>query len=239
VVEDNAKLADLLTANWTVADPALVAFYGASADASGRVALPAGRAGLLTQGSVLAVHAQAVDPSPIKRGHFVRVRLMCQTVPPPPPKLIITPPAPDPTRTGRERFAGHSSNATCAICHSLMDPIGYGLENFDAIGKYRDTDNGKPVDATGQINGDTDIDGPFNGPIELGQRLGQSPTAHDCFVQNWLEYALAKSLDGGLKGSTKRVAADFLAGKGSVKDLMVNLISADDFVTRIKPEPDP
>jgi Protein of unknown function (DUF1588)/Protein of unknown function (DUF1592)/Protein of unknown function (DUF1595)/Protein of unknown function (DUF1587)/Protein of unknown function (DUF1585) len=239
VLEDNAKLADLLSANWTIADPELAAFYGATSD-SGRVTMPAGqRSGLLTQASVLAVHAQAVDPSPIKRGHFVRVRLMCQTVPPPPPKLVITPPPPDPTRTGRERFAGHSSNATCAVCHTLMDPIGFGLENFDAIGRYRDTDNGKTIDASGEINGDTDIDGPFNGPVELAQKLGQSPTAHACFAQNWLEYSMARTFDNGLTSVAQRTAADFLSGKGSVRDLIVGLIGTEAFVARAKPEPEP
>src|SRR5260370_10592710 len=103
---------------------------------------PAGahRAGLLGQGSFLAATAGPVETSPTARGIFVREQLLCQHVPPPPPNVNTTlaDPTEDMPLTRRQRMSAHAVNPACASCHRLMDPIGFGLESFDAIGRWRE-----------------------------------------------------------------------------------------------------
>jgi hypothetical protein len=234
VLDDSADLATLFTASWTVGDAALATFYGASMGS--RITPSHPHSGILTEASVLAAHAQNIDSSPIQRGHLVRVRLLCQTIPPPPPTLIITPPKPDPTRTTRARFSEHDTNPTCQTCHSMMDPIGDGLENFDAVGAYRSTDNGKPVDASGALTG-TDVDGDFNGPIELGKRLAQSQAARECFAKQWLSYATARAVDDVTWNALKTDADGFVSGRASITQLMTSFVRSPAFVVRTRPSP--
>src|SRR5215831_13669585 len=93
---------------------------------------------------------------------------------PPPANLKITPPEIKAGSTTRERFAQHDKDPYCAGCHHLMDPIGFGFEHFDGIGLWRDTDQGLPVDASGQITDSTDANGKFDGVIQLNQLLAKS-----------------------------------------------------------------
>jgi hypothetical protein len=156
---------------------------------------------------------------------------MCMTIPPPPPTLNITVPPPDPTRTTREVFASHSSNPACVGCHSKLDPLGFGFENFDNIGKYRTLDNKKPVDATGSISG-SDVDGAFNGPVELVQRLGKSQQARECFTQHWYQYSFGQTFSENVSCGVRGAASDFIAGKGSVRDLVTQFVRSDMFISR-------
>jgi hypothetical protein len=234
VLDDSADLATLFTANWTTGDAKLASFYGGAA--GNRIVPSHPHSGILTEASVLAAHAQSIDSSPIQRGHLVRVRLLCQTIPPPPPTLIITPPKPDPTRTTRARFADHDTNPTCQTCHTMMDPIGYGLENFDATGAYRSTDNGKPVDASGKLSG-TDVDGDFNGPVELGKRLAQSQEARECFAKQWLSYATARAVDDSTWNALETDAEEFVSGRASVAALMTAFVRSPAFIVRTRPSP--
>jgi hypothetical protein len=114
-----------------------------------------------------------------------------------------------------------------------MDPIGYGLESFDGIGAFRSTDNGQPVDASGQLAG-TDVDASFVGAAALGARLAQSKEARDCFAKNWLEYASAMGIDGPAQEALKPLTADFSAGKQNIRELIIRVIRDDSFVLRSK-----
>jgi hypothetical protein len=232
VVTDGADFGTLLTANWTVADGALAEFYGGTMGANGRLTLPAGeRSGLLTQVAVVGAHSTQVDSSPVQRGHFVRVRLLCQSLPPPPTNIVVMPPPRDPSLTSRERWAATTSTDTCWGCHYNMDPIGYGFENFDAIGRYRSMDAGKPVNAASELT-DTDVDGPFDGPVELGQKLAQSSLARECFASHWLEWALGVSPSESARAALAQAAKGFIDGQSSVRDLMVATVRSDRFVLR-------
>src|SRR5688572_5979603 len=135
---------ELFTANYGFLNSELTALYKLP-DPPGQfelVKFPTGsrRAGLLGHASVLASTSGPVETSPTARGVLVREQLLCQHVPPPPPNINTT--LPDPTEekplTHRQRLAAHVENPACASCHKLMDPIGFGLENFDAIGRWRD-----------------------------------------------------------------------------------------------------
>jgi hypothetical protein len=235
VLEDRASFAQLFTSQWTVASGALATFYGATAATGTRVTLPANqRSGVLTQAAVLASQAQAVDSSPIRRGHFVRTRLLCQKISAPPTNLNISIPAADPARTTRERFAAHTDNAACSGCHLQMDPIGYGLEAYDAIGHFRTTDNQRPVDNAGKLNG-TDVDGAFTGANELADKLSKSKLARACFAEHWLEFFTARSVDVSARLALASAADDFLSKEETpVTNLIVDLVRSDLFSNRAR-----
>lgn len=138
----------LLTASYTLADDRLARLYGARSpggSAPARLDLdPAQRAGVLTQESVLAAHSSPEDTGPVHRGVFLRENILCQEVPDPPSGMDITPPEPDPRLTTRQRFAEHRQSPACNGCHALIDPLGFGLESYDAIGRWRTHETGYP-----------------------------------------------------------------------------------------------
>ncbi|HSY42003.1 MAG TPA: DUF1592 domain-containing protein [Polyangia bacterium] len=194
--KNGPTLASLLTAPVTFADASLASYYGLpapSGDGYQRIALdPSRAAGMLTQGSFLAVHAKANQTSPVLRGKFVRAQLLCTPPPPPPPSIVVSPPVVDPRLPTRQRFAQHTADAFCASCHTLMDPIGFAFENYDPIGRWRDTDADVPVDATGALTG-TDVDGDLNGVPSLAGKLAMSAEVGTCAATQWFRYAFGRS----------------------------------------------
>ena len=194
--KNGPTLASLLTAPVTFADASLASYYGLpapSGDGFQRIALDPGRAaGMLTQGSFLAVHAKANQTSPVLRGKFVRAQLLCTPPPPPPPSIVVSPPVVDPRLPTRQRFAQHTADAFCASCHTLMDPIGFAFENYDPIGRWRSTDADLPVDASGALTG-TDVDGDLNGIPSLASKLAVSAEVGTCAATQWFRYAFGRS----------------------------------------------
>jgi Protein of unknown function (DUF1592)/Protein of unknown function (DUF1588)/Protein of unknown function (DUF1587)/Protein of unknown function (DUF1595)/Protein of unknown function (DUF1585) len=194
--QSGPTLAALLTAPVTFADASLAAYYGLpapSGDGYQRIALdPTRAAGMLTQGSFLAVHAKANQTSPVLRGKFVRAQLFCTPPPPPPPTIVVSPPVVDPRLPTRQRFAQHTADPVCAGCHTLMDPIGFTFEHQDTIGRWRDTDADLPVDATGALTG-TDVDATLNGVPSLAARLAGSAEVATCAATQWFRYAFGRS----------------------------------------------
>ncbi len=170
-------------------------FYGLSGvtgtDLSIRDLDPSQRGGILTQPGLLAAFGNEREESPVFRGVFVLDRLLCAPPPPAPPDVKNTPPAPTnvETTTTRERFQAMHEIGACAGCHKVIDGVGFGFEHYDAVGKWRDIEGGKPVDATGEIHG-TDVDGPFNGIPDLNSKLAKSDRAAMCVAKNWLQYGM-------------------------------------------------
>jgi hypothetical protein len=189
-------LKTLLAAPFTYVDADLATFYGLPVPAGAgyqRVDLdPTRAAGLLTQGSFLAAHAKADQTSPVLRGKFVRAKLFCSPPPPPPPDIVVRPPTVDPRLSTRQRFAQHTADARCATCHTLMDPIGFAFEHYDAAGRWRDMDGGQPVDATGDLTG-TDVDGALDGVPSLATKLVDSAEVANCTATQWFRYAFGRS----------------------------------------------
>jgi hypothetical protein len=238
--DGDARLATLLSATFSYVNPGLAKLYGVAYPGTGtgfvRVDLPAGqRAGVLTQPSVLAAHAHANQTSPVRRGVFVLTNMLCTQIPPPPPNVDTTPPNPDPNATTRERFNQHTANPTCASCHRMMDPIGFGFEGYDATGKFRTTENGKPLDVAGSVTG-TDIDGPFNGALELTQRLQGSAQLKSCVSQLWLEFGLQRVPVPEDACSLEQAQNGFAASGYNLRDLISSVITSDAFrYVRITP----
>jgi hypothetical protein len=147
---------------------------------------------MFSQGAFLATHAKADQTSPVLRGKFVRSRLLCNPPGPPPPDIVITPPTVDPRKSSRERFEEHTANPFCATCHQLMDPIGFAFEHYDATGRWRDSDAGLPVDATGTLNA-TDVDGPIDGVQQLSSKLVESAQVRSCVATQWFRWAFGRT----------------------------------------------
>lgn len=204
--------------------PRLAKLYGADTSAEGVAAvdLP-DRSGLLTQPGLLALLAHGDQSAPVLRGVFVRERLMCLPVPPPPPTLNVVPPDPDPNATTRERFRVHTEKAECSGCHMLIDGIGFGFEAYDQFGRFRSTENGLPIDVSGQVlgTGDPELDGAFEGTAALSTRLAQSRRVRDCIATNWYRYAFGRMESPADACSLDSVKERFDRSGGDLDELLV------------------
>ena len=220
-------------APYTFVTPRLASFYGLPAPSgSGFVRVDtssAHRAGFLTQGAFLALESKPNQPSPIHRGKFVREKFLCDLLPPPPNNIIIKPPEVKPGSTSRERFEQHTKDATCRQCHQLMDPIGFGFENFDGIGKYRTEEAGKPVDARGELLLTSDINGTFVGVPELANKLGTSQQVADCVVTQWFRFGYGRTAQKDDACTIDRLKKTFAASKHDVRELLIQLALTDSF----------
>lgn len=234
VFDDPAgDLRTLLTAPYSFMNAELAAFYGVSGpqgEAFERVDLdPAQRAGVLTHAAMLSTHAKPNQSSPIHRGKFVRERLLCELIPPPPANIAITAPEVQPGVTTRERFAQHRSDPSCYNCHELMDPIGYIFEHYDGIGQWRDTEDGLPVDATGQIMLSRSSDGSFDGAIELAHHLAESEQVRQCVVSQWFRYGYGRAEQEEDRCSMDQLQQAFAESGYSMKALLLALTQTDSF----------
>jgi hypothetical protein len=242
VFDGEGDVATLLSAPYSMMNAELAAFYGVANPPSGeafeRVDLdPNERAGLLTQASLLAVNAKPNQSSPVHRGKFVREMLLCQLLPPPPNNVEIKPPEVKPGVTTRERFKEHSANPECASCHVLMDPIGFGFENYDGIGLWRDKDQGLPVDAGGALFATKDIDGTFNGAVELAKRLAESAEVGQCVATQWFRFGYGRAEGKTDACAMAEIQGAFAASGDNIKELLVGLTQTEAFLYRHKPDP--
>lgn len=236
----DADFREYLDAPYTFANGPLAALYGLVTDpaqigdAWQKFDLPAEskRGGILGQGAFLASYAHVSSTSPTLRGKFVREVLMCQGMPPPPPDAVTELPEGAEYKTMRERLQAHLFNPSCAGCHTLMDGVGLGLENFDGIGVFRLAENGVTLDTSGSLEGI----GEFDGARTLGGLLRGSPEVTSCLVRNIFRHAT-----GHLELPTEKPALDLLdlAFEESgyrIKDLLVEVVSSPAFLRVGVPE---
>ncbi|HEX6243518.1 MAG TPA: DUF1588 domain-containing protein, partial [Polyangiales bacterium] len=165
---------------------------------------------------------------PVKRGDFVFSRLLCGHVPPPPPDIPALPEGMD-SLSLRQRLEQHRANPACSGCHNLMDPIGFGLENYDAIGSYRTRDGSANVDATGVMP-----DGSrFNGALELSGLLAADPRFSRCVTRQFMTFAVGRLLDGSVDEAwVEHLAARAQAEDGSLKSIIRTVLLSDAFLSR-------
>jgi hypothetical protein len=199
VLREDRNVLDLLRADYTYLNERLAKHYGIPniyGSQFRRVSLAghAARGGLLTQGSILTVTSHANRTSPVLRGNWVLGNILGMPPKPPPPDV---PQLKEKTETGkalsiREQMAEHRKNKTCATCHNLMDPVGFALENYDAIGRWRADDGGLAVDASGSLSDGSQ----FNGALELERAILKRP---ELFVTTLTEKLLTYSLGRGLE----------------------------------------
>lgn len=231
---------ELMTSPTSWVTPTLAAYYDlppvlpeiGDADGFVRADLPPERAGLLARGRVLTVYADPAASAPTQRGKMVRERVLCESLPPPPPEVNTSPIPPNDDQTTRERHAQHTADPSCYSCHKFMDPIGFGFEHFDGIGIWRDTDNGKPVDASGEVvAGPGGVEGTFEGVDELGELLAHDPAVQACYVAQYTEFATAAPPEQNACLSETLQAA-FAASDGRLDAPVYALVASRWFVER-------
>jgi hypothetical protein len=190
------------------------------------------RVGFLTQGSFLTVTSHPTSTSPVLRGKWILEELMCRTVPPPPNNVQTKlDEATVGTQSLRKRLEMHRQN-DCAVCHVIMDPLGFGLENYDAVGAYRTMDGTFPVDSSGVLP-----DGrAFNGPTELAKIVAMDDGFARCMTQKLYTYALGRApqntaghMDPAL---LYNYATAFRSGGYPVANLVTAIVTGDTFTKR-------
>lgn len=243
VFDGTHSLDELFTADYTFASDSLAKYYGlattpapagASATEPRLVKYTDGsRSGILGHGSVLATTGHSDQTSPIRRGLFVRRRLLCQEFPTPPPNAGAVPLI-DAAATTRERFAQHTASDFCKSCHQYIDGVGFGFERLDTIGRVRATEAGKPIDSQGDMN---DVEGlgkgthaPFSSMGELGHILAASDAAKTCAVRQVYRFARGR-LDDDIC-ETAPIKQRFLEKGGDLRELMIAVATDAAFVVR-------
>ena len=235
MIREDRSVLDFLDADYTFLNERLARFYGVAGvtgpefrkvDMSGTQR----GGGLLAQSSVLTVSSYATRTSPVLRGKWVLENILNAPPPPPPPNV----PALDDTKIGasmtiRQQMEAHRANPVCASCHSRMDPLGFGLENLNAIGAWRDVDGKFPIDPSGALPGGKT----FQGPGELKAILKTQP---DAFVQSLTEKMLTYALGRGIERYDKPVLAAIQAKMKSdgyrFSDLVLGIATSVPFQTR-------
>ena len=247
VLEGDGSLETLLTADYAFMNEQLAGFYGddvldsVSGPEFRQVQVdPERRAGFLTSAGLMATHANINQSSPVFRGKFVREQLMCNTLPLPPNDLVIEPPQLDPTKTTKEQFEEIGANPACAGCHTLMNPIGFIFEHYDGIGQWRDQQNGKNIDATGEVVQTDDIDGDYDGAVELASALAGSTQVRECVSSQWFRFAYNRTVTAEDSCSVEQLNDVFRSSGFNIKALLVALTQTNAFLYRraVELEPD-
>jgi hypothetical protein len=197
-----------------------------------QVDLPPERRGILSHGSVLSNTGGEVETSPIVRGLFVRRRLLCGVLPPPPPGVAATA-EPDAENKPKRDLFNQDRLAACRGCHLLINPIGFGLENFDSTGRYRTTERGEPVDANGNLaNQDATDSKAFSSSAGFFSALAESSELTSCFVLRAYQFALGRPAGIEDKPVLAGLTRKFRSNNFNIANLMMEIASSDAFTTR-------
>ena len=228
VLAPGADVRSFYDSDQTFVDATLAPIYGVSAPASGFMQLTlapeAARAGILGQAAVIAGHSRPDRPWPSRQGVFILENFLCQTTDPPPAGVNTTTPPNDPNLTARQKLEQFTSSAPCADCHARFDPLGFALEHFDAIGQYRATEGGLPIDATGTLDNVA-----FDGEAELAAALRQNPRAIACMLSNFYRDANGR-VDAKADSAQIDALGETLTAKGYVwRDLVTEFVVSDAF----------
>ena len=233
-MRENRGVMELLTADYTFLNERLAQHYGipnVQGSHFRRVALPADspRRGLLGQGSILTVTSPAIRTSPVIRGKWILNNILGTPPPDPPPNVpaLSDQKTQAKVQTMRERMAQHRANPVCASCHSMIDPAGFALENFDAIGRWRTVDESfNPIDASGALP-----DGSaFNGVAELRAALASRPErfAHTV-TEKLLTYALGRGLEYYDMPAVRKILADTAPDGYRMQSIILGIVNSYPF----------
>ncbi|HET9220542.1 MAG TPA: DUF1592 domain-containing protein [Terriglobia bacterium] len=237
ILRDNRSVVDLLTANYTFLNERLAKHYGIpniQGSHFRRVTFPpdSPRGGLLGQGSILAVTSYATRTSPVLRGKWVLENLLAAPPPPPPPDvpaLKTEGEEPGKALTMREAMVQHRANPACAGCHARMDPIGFSMENFDALGKWRDRDAGSTIDASGTLPEGTR----FDGVPGLRKLLVEHSTEYVATVtEKLLMYAVGRNLQYYDVPAVREIVRGAARDNHTLSALVVGIVNSAPFQMR-------
>jgi hypothetical protein len=241
IVQNNGSIMELLTGDFTFVNERLAKFYGVP-DVYGsefrRIPITdEHRRGLLGQASILTVTSYSDRTSPVGRGKWILENVLGTPPPPPPPNVpaLKENGAAGRMLSMRERMNSHRANPVCATCHSRMDPLGFALENFDAIGRWRSrAEGGQDIDASGALPDGTK----FDGPSELRALLVKNPEQFVTVVtEKLLIYALGRGIEYYDASTVRSIVRGASRSQYSVADLIVGLVNSTPFQMRSQPAP--
>jgi hypothetical protein len=187
------------------------------------------RAGLLTQASVMSMHAHWDKPSLVLRGKVIREKLFCTVLPPPPPDVNNTLPQADSKVSARERFEDHRADMGCAKCHRLIDPLGIPFEGYDGIGAVRTMDGPVAVDAESDVTDTAGSNGPVKDAVELMDRLSRSDEVGDCAALQWFRFAIGRDEVPEDAASLGQIRRAFRESGRRVPALVAAIAASDSF----------
>jgi hypothetical protein len=240
VVRDNRSILEFLDSDYTFVSDRLAAHYGlplvqtdSNAAVTRRSLEGNRRGGLLTQASILTLTSNPNRTSPVKRGSWILEHLLGTPPPPPPPNvpsLEANPVAADAV-TLREKLELHRANPECAACHNQMDPLGFALENYDAVGRWRDFDGSSPVDTRGTLVGER----AFSDAAELKRLLAatESKRFSRCLIENLLTYALGRGLEATDYGVVESIRNDLVRDGYRAHRILLGIVASPQFQVAI------
>ena len=235
IVREDRSVLDFLEADYTFVNERLAKHYGipgVSGDTLVRVSVdPERRGGLLGQASVLTVTSNPTRTSPVKRGKWILENLFAAPPPPPPPNVPDLKEGGGEKLTGtlRQRMEQHRADPACAACHQLMDPLGFGLENYDAVGAWRTKDGDTAVDAGGELPGGRS----FQGPKQLRQVLmDRRDEFRRCLAEKLLTYAIGRGLEWYDACAVERIAERSAAGGDRFSAMVAEIVKSPAFRKR-------
>ncbi len=238
IVREDRSALDLLSADYTFVNERLAKHYGipgVEGDYFRRVTLPGDeRRGLLGQGSILTVTSYATRTSPVLRGKWLLENVLGTPVPPPPPNVpaLAENHAGAAPRSVRERMEQHRKNPACAVCHNIMDPLGFALENFDATGAWRtETEARTPVDASGVLVDGSKVDG----PVSLRNALLNHPKMFvGTMTEKLMTYALGRGLEYYDMPAIRKIVRDSSASDYRFSSIILGIVESTPFEMRRK-----
>jgi len=235
--EGEGTVQALFTSRETEVNDLLADHYGVSVGAGGGWA-PADldateRSGILTRANFLTGRAHRLEGSPPLRGVFVYERILCRTPPSPPADADLTEPASTGSgaRTNRELFEERTSGPACAGCHATFEGLGYAFENYDAVGQFRVTDNGLPVDATGTFSADGE-EWAIEDAVDLSDHLANSGEALSCVAGHWFEYASGRETTAEDQCRVASVFDELEASGGDIREMLIAFATRPEFTHR-------
>ncbi len=235
IIREDRNVLDLLDADFSFVNARLAKHYGmpgVEGDQFRRVALDsAQRGGLLGQAAILAVTSNPTRTSPVKRGKWILENLLGAPPPPPPPGVPELNEEKDKVLTGslRQRMEQHRENPSCAACHQRMDPLGFGLENYDAVGAWRTADGNFPIDPAGVLPGGRS----FKSPAELRAILKSMPVEfRRCLAEKLLTYALGRGVEYYDKCAIDHILSGMDRRQNKFSALVLEIVNSDPFQKR-------
>ncbi len=233
VVQNDRPILDFLDADYTFVNGRLAEHYGIPDVKSSefrKVKLPdTRRGGIITMASTLTVTSNPTRTSPVKRGKWILENVLGTPPPPPAPDVPELPPTGELKGTLRQQMEQHRADPKCAVCHNKLDPLGFGLENFDGIGGWRSQDNKKDIDSTGELPGGLK----FNGPGELRKvLLGKADQFRGCFAEKLLTFGLGRGLEYYDKCALDDIVKSSKADGDKFSALVLAVVKSDPFQKR-------
>lgn len=236
IMRNNRSVMRLLDADYTFVNKRLADYYGMTDGIAGigdefqQVALTGNRRGILTHASILMLTSNPTRTSPVKRGKWILDNILGEPPPPPPPNIPELSEDGETLGSLREQMEQHRANESCAVCHRKMDALGFGLENFDAVGAWREKDGRYAVDSTGTLPGNRS----FNGPVELIKILAEEKKNEFCktMTRKMLTYALGRGLVSYDRCTVKSIVEQMAKEDYRFGTLVATIVRSDAFRKR-------